>query len=136
LPNSKLLSEITDLFLYRILSCCLKLHYFFHYRVEKARWEDLSKPPHNIRLVKGSVHIAASRRYVNYVIHSDIAKDFFNWTRGVKIPDELFFSTLNHNPQLKIPGSFKGKVLNLYQHGPYAKNILTYINMGRIHKTK
>ena len=27
------------------------------------------------------------------------------------------------------------KYVNLYQHGPYTQNILTYINMGRIHKT-
>ena len=27
-----------------------------------------------------------------------------------------------------------GQHINLYQHGPYTQNILTYINMDRIHK--
>jgi hypothetical protein len=31
---------------------------------------------------------------------------------GVKVPDEMFFATINHNPSLNVPGSYKGKYQN------------------------
>ncbi|XP_071173987.1 beta-1,3-galactosyl-O-glycosyl-glycoprotein beta-1,6-N-acetylglucosaminyltransferase-like [Mytilus edulis] len=77
-------------------------------RANKARWKDAPPPPHGITPVKGSVHVAVSRGFVEYILFDKIAKSYFNWTRSVEIPDEVFFSTLNHNPQLKIPGSYKG----------------------------
>jgi len=29
--------------------------------------------------------------------------------RDIRVPDEHFFQTLNHNPQMGIPGSFLGQ---------------------------
>ena len=76
-------------------------------RANKERWIHAGQPPHNIVPTKGSVHIVASRGYVDFVLHSEVAKDFLNWTRRVDIPDETFFSSLNHNPHLGVPGSYK-----------------------------
>ncbi|XP_045209189.2 beta-1,3-galactosyl-O-glycosyl-glycoprotein beta-1,6-N-acetylglucosaminyltransferase-like isoform X1 [Mercenaria mercenaria] len=74
----------------------------------KDRWENAGTPPHGIVPTKGSVHIVASRGYVDYVLHDQRARDFLNWTKHTKVPDETFFASLNHNPSLQVPGSYKG----------------------------
>ena len=77
-----------------------------------------SPPPHNVTLTKGSVHITVTRAYVNYVLHSPIAQDFLEWVQDTEIPDETFFSSLNHSPHLNVPGAYTGGVLieNLYSN--------------------
>ncbi|XP_025102191.1 beta-1,3-galactosyl-O-glycosyl-glycoprotein beta-1,6-N-acetylglucosaminyltransferase-like isoform X2 [Pomacea canaliculata] len=77
-------------------------------RANKGRWASAGSPPHGIAPVKGSVHIVVNRDFVDYVLHSPVAQDFLNWTRRVDVPDETFFSSLNHNPHLGIRGSYKG----------------------------
>ncbi|XP_064643375.1 beta-1,3-galactosyl-O-glycosyl-glycoprotein beta-1,6-N-acetylglucosaminyltransferase 3-like isoform X2 [Lineus longissimus] len=66
-------------------------------------------PPRDIVLAKGSVHIVAKRGYVQYVIHDPLSKEFREWLRDTWIPDETFFSSLNHNPKLNVPGSYLGE---------------------------
>ncbi|XP_055865606.1 beta-1,3-galactosyl-O-glycosyl-glycoprotein beta-1,6-N-acetylglucosaminyltransferase-like [Biomphalaria glabrata] len=65
-------------------------------------------PPHNITAIKGSVHIAVNRDFVDYILHHRTAKDLLDWVKNTSIPDETFFTTLNHNPQLGIRGTYKG----------------------------
>lgn len=77
-------------------------------RANTVRWRAAGRPPHNIRPTKGAVHVIVQRGFVDYVLHSAIAKDFLNWVKKVDIPDETFFSTLNHNSNLKVPGSYLG----------------------------
>ncbi|GAB1601121.1 N-acetyllactosaminide beta-1,6-N-acetylglucosaminyl-transferase-like isoform X2 [Argonauta hians] len=67
-----------------------------------------SPPPHNIKASKGSIHITASRGYVNFLIRDRRAQDFTKWVQDTRNPDETLFSSLNHNPHLKVPGSFNG----------------------------
>ena len=74
------------------------------------RWKNAGKPPHELSVIKGAVHIAVSRGYVDYLLHNQVAKDLLQWVKNTTIPDELYFSTLNHNPQLRVPGSYKGRV--------------------------
>lgn len=78
-------------------------------RANKERWNIKEKPPHDIVPVKGSVHVTLNRRFVEYVITNRVAADFLEWVNKTGIPDETFFATLIHNPQLEIPGSFKGR---------------------------
>ena len=66
-------------------------------------------PPHKIEPIKGSVHIVASRGYVDYAVNNPIAQDLLEWVKTSGFPDETFFSTLSHNPHLKVPGSYAGK---------------------------
>ncbi|GAB1602867.1 beta-1,3-galactosyl-O-glycosyl-glycoprotein beta-1,6-N-acetylglucosaminyltransferase-like isoform X1 [Argonauta hians] len=77
-------------------------------RANPHRWKNSGPPPHGIRPVKGAVHIVVQRGFVDYILHSEIAKDLLEWTKTIEIPDEAFFATLNHNPQLKVPGSYTG----------------------------
>lgn len=65
-------------------------------------------PPHNITVSKGSIHITASRGYVNFLLNDRRAQDFTNWVKDTRNPDETLFTSLNHNPHLKVPGSFAG----------------------------
>ncbi|XP_033758606.1 beta-1,3-galactosyl-O-glycosyl-glycoprotein beta-1,6-N-acetylglucosaminyltransferase-like [Pecten maximus] len=78
-------------------------------RANTGRWAKAGSPPAGIRPVKGSVHITVNRDFVDYVLHNQTAIDFLNWTRGVDIPDECFFASLNHNPHLGIRGTYKGE---------------------------
>ena len=36
-------------------------------------------PPHNVTLMKGNVHIAATRGYVEYILHDPRVDDFLQW---------------------------------------------------------
>ncbi|XP_064647323.1 beta-1,3-galactosyl-O-glycosyl-glycoprotein beta-1,6-N-acetylglucosaminyltransferase-like [Lineus longissimus] len=69
------------------------------------------KPPTsiNVTLTKGAVHITASRAFVDYVLHNATAKLFLDWVKNTGIPDETFFTSLHHSPQLGVPGAFKGE---------------------------
>lgn len=68
----------------------------------------VANAPHGIKVTKGSVHITACRGFVDYVLHNSTALEFREWIKGIPVPDELFFSSLNFNPQLGVPGSYKG----------------------------
>ena len=63
----------------------------------------------DLTLTKGSVHIAVQRGFVDFVLHNPVAARFQQWVNDTWIPDETFFSSLNHSPQQKVPGSYLGK---------------------------
>ncbi|XP_050390720.1 beta-1,3-galactosyl-O-glycosyl-glycoprotein beta-1,6-N-acetylglucosaminyltransferase [Patella vulgata] len=79
-----------------------------HYEVVMT-YKRHKDPPHGIVVVKGSAYGIFTRGFVNYVVKSQIAKDLLEWCRGVLSPDEYYWSTLNHNPHLQVPGSYKVK---------------------------
>ena len=81
---------------------------FFYFRDNRERWKAAGPPPHNITPVKGGVHVVLNRAFVDFAVNNQVAKDFLNWCKKVEVPDELFFATLNNNPQLNISGSYKG----------------------------
>jgi len=81
-------------------------------------------PPYNIRIAIGSTHIAVSRGYVNFLLFSKVASEFLEWLNGTQIPDEMLFASLNHNPHLHVPGSYKG-----YQ------DIDRYGHLGTMHQS-
>lgn len=74
----------------------------------KDRWQRAGPAPHQIRPVKGAVHITVNRQFVEYAINDPVAKDFLKWNQKVSVPDETFFASLNYNPHLRVPGSYKG----------------------------
>lgn len=65
-------------------------------------------PPVNVTLTKGAVHIVAQRGFVDFILHNSDAIKFRDWVKDTGVPDETFFSSLNHSPQLGIPGSYLG----------------------------
>ncbi|WAR14174.1 GCNT1-like protein [Mya arenaria] len=74
------------------------------YRWTKAK----VPPPHKIRPIKGSVHVAINRHMVDFVLHDSRSRDFQKWLQNTDIPDETFFASLNCNKHLGINGSFAG----------------------------
>ena len=70
-------------------------------------------PPHNISIYKGSTHIIALREFVDFALHSQIAKDLYEFSKKTKVPDELIYASLQ---QLSgAPGGIKGNQLKRIQ---------------------
>jgi len=72
------------------------------------RFEGKLPEPHNITIMKGSVHIVVVRGFVEYAINNRTAVEFLDWVKDTGIPDETFFTSLNHNPHLQVPGAYLG----------------------------
>lgn len=73
-----------------------------------GRWYNNFGPPHGIVPYKGMVFMMAVRGFVDYILHSPVSRDFLEWVKYTHMPDETYFPSLNHNPHLKVPGSYKG----------------------------
>ena len=67
-------------------------------------------PPHNIKPIIGSTHIAVNRYYMDFALHDQRSMDFIRWLGPTVLAEETFFPSLNYNPHLGIPGSFLGKI--------------------------
>ena len=65
--------------------------------------------PHGFDVAKGSTHMAVTREFLEFALSDSRAQDLLYWMRDIRVPDEHFFQTLNHNPQMDIPGSFLGQ---------------------------
>lgn len=51
-----------------------------------------------------------SRAFVDYMINSEVAHILLRWLDDTCIPDESFWSTLNHNPHIRAPGAYLGMI--------------------------
>jgi len=83
------------------------LHKRVHGRWLKVASKDPA--PHGFDIAKGSTHMAVTREFLEFVLNDSRAQDLLHWMRDIRVPDEHFFQTLNHNPQMGIPGSFLGQ---------------------------
>ena len=72
------------------------------YRTNKIK----GPPPHNITIYKGSTHIIAIREFVEFGLHGQIGKDFYEFLEDSKIPDETIYSSLQRHPG--VPGGING----------------------------
>ena len=62
--------------------------------------EHVGKPPHHIKLYKSMNFIAATRTFVDFLLHNQKAIDFRNYLKEIKIPEEHFFSSLSMLPEV------------------------------------
>ncbi|KAJ7335855.1 hypothetical protein JRQ81_013796 [Phrynocephalus forsythii] len=84
--------------------------FIYHYELQKMPYEymkmpvktNVSKepPPHNIEMFVGSAYFVLCRAFVQYVLESPLARDFFEWSRDTYSPDEHFWATL-----VRVPGA-------------------------------
>lgn len=65
-------------------------------------------PPYNITIYKGSNNVAMSRAFAVYFMYSKRSRDIVEWFADTDVPDEYIWPTINHNPHLYAPGSYKG----------------------------
>ena len=56
------------------------------------------------------------RAFVNFLFENQTAVTFNNWVKDTQIPDETFFQSLAHSPQLGVPGAHLGKLFRLKSH--------------------
>ena len=63
-------------------------------------------PPNNILIYKGSTHIIAIREFVEFVLHNQIGKDFYEFLKDTYVPDETIYSSLQRHPG--VPGGITG----------------------------
>ena len=80
----------------------------FSYHNGKITSRLKAPPPYNITLMKGPVHIVASRDFVEYVIAHKVSLSFLDWLNDTDFQDETFFPSLNYNRQLGVPGAYAG----------------------------
>lgn len=64
-----------------------------------------SEPPHNLTIYFGSAYYVLTRKFVEFALTDERAKDLLKWSRDTYSPDEHFWVTLN-----RLPG--KQNVLN------------------------
>ena len=69
-------------------------------RTKFSKYTQVQKepPPHNITIFKGDTYIAATRKFINFVVNHNVAKDFLNWLNDTIIPDEFFYASLHRLP--------------------------------------
>ncbi|XP_077980194.1 N-acetyllactosaminide beta-1,6-N-acetylglucosaminyl-transferase-like [Glandiceps talaboti] len=54
---------------------------------------------------KGELHVALTREFVNFVLYSNIAFEWFAWLSDTLCPDEFFYQTLSRLPG--VPGGYE-----------------------------
>ncbi|XP_061476831.1 beta-1,3-galactosyl-O-glycosyl-glycoprotein beta-1,6-N-acetylglucosaminyltransferase 4 [Rhineura floridana] len=87
-----------------------KERFTYHYELQKSPYEYMKmpvktnvskdRPPHNIEVFVGSAYFVLCRAFVEYVLESSIAQDFFEWSKDTYSPDEHFWATL-----VRVPGT-------------------------------
>ncbi|KAI8777582.1 beta-1,3-galactosyl-O-glycosyl-glycoprotein beta-1,6-N-acetylglucosaminyltransferase [Biomphalaria glabrata] len=73
----------------------------------RDRWKKIEAPPFKVTPYKGQVHVVLFRAAVDFILHSFVSRVFLEWVNKTNIPDELYFSSLNSNPHVGIPGGNK-----------------------------
>lgn len=66
--------------------------------------------PNGLYIYKGSLHVAVTFEFVQFALSDRRALELLEFLRlYTRVPDEFYFSTLNHNPNvLPAPGSYTG----------------------------
>ncbi|KAK2159865.1 hypothetical protein LSH36_144g00002 [Paralvinella palmiformis] len=77
-------------------------------------------PPFNLTFFKGELHGLFSRKMVEYIVESDIAKKYLEWCWDTGHPSEHYWNTLNYNTHVAAPGGYIGslEVADRYSHHP------------------
>ena len=54
-------------------------------------------PPYNLTFYKGELHGLFSRRFVEFLVESEVAKDYLDWCWDSGHPSEHYWNVLNYN---------------------------------------
>ena len=75
--------------------------------VSRDRFRSTEKIPSGVHMYKGAVHIVVSAAFVDFALTDPRSDELHSYVRHyTAVPDEWFFSTLNHNQDaLPAPGS-------------------------------
>ena len=91
-------------------------HVYRFQKVPQGRWHaayiykqlpnQISPPPDNITIYKGSTLAALTRDFCAFLQHSRLAANLFNWLKQVLAPEECFYASLQRLPG--VPGGYHG----------------------------
>ena len=70
----------------------------------------LGPPPHGLKIYKGQTYVAASRPFAEFLLESTIAKDLFQYSQDVKVPEEHFYASLYRSANASAVGGYKENV--------------------------
>lgn len=73
--------------------------------------ENKGPPPRGLKITKGNAYNIFSRKFIEFVLNNEVAKDLLAWSADTLTPDEHFWATLNNlysNAFLETPGGYKG----------------------------
>ena len=93
----------------------MKQRILYEYKNGRRTERKMQKLPYDLVLTKAECHVALPRSFVDYIFQSRVAKDFLEWLKKTRIPDETYFPTLNNSPQLNIPGMYTGTFTTSYK---------------------
>ncbi|XP_013924948.1 PREDICTED: beta-1,3-galactosyl-O-glycosyl-glycoprotein beta-1,6-N-acetylglucosaminyltransferase 7-like [Thamnophis sirtalis] len=62
-----------------------------------------SEPPHNLTIYFGTAYYVLTRKFVEFTLTDERAKDLLEWSKDTYSPDEHYWVTLNHIPD--APGA-------------------------------
>ena len=54
-------------------------------------------PPHKVKLRKSWNFIAATGEFVDFLLRSKVAQDFYKWIKDALIPEEHFYASLYYH---------------------------------------
>lgn len=60
-------------------------------------------PPHNMTIYFGTAYVALTRKFANFVLQDQLARDLLSWSKDTYSPDEHFWVTLNRIPGMYAP---------------------------------
>ena len=69
-------------------------------------------PPSGLVITKGNAYNIFSRKFVEFALKSDVARQLLAWSADTYTPDEHYWATLNNlynNSFLNTPGGYKGR---------------------------
>ncbi len=85
-------------------------------------------PDRVTQLVKGSKLITVTRGYVEFMVRNQTSLALRKWLNQSAHPDEIYAATLNHLPELGVPGAYKGEPETHPIKYPYiTRNVQWYI---------
>ena len=71
-------------------------------------YEPKDPPPYNLTFYKGELHGLFSRRFVQFIIESDVGRKYLQWCWDSGHPSEHYWNVLNYNRHLQAPGGYTG----------------------------
>ncbi|CAB3990628.1 beta-1,3-galactosyl-O-glycosyl-glyco beta-1,6-N-acetylglucosaminyltransferase-like isoform X2 [Paramuricea clavata] len=76
-----------------------KIRRRFLYVYHAGKRTEMLKEPfrQNFTFYKGSTYVVLSRAFVDFILHDKLARDFLEWVKDTRIPDETYYPTLYRN---------------------------------------
>ena len=71
-------------------------------------------PPYNLTFYKGELHGLFSRRFVEFIVESEVGQTYLEWCWDSGHPSEHYWNVLNYNRHLNAPGGYIGSFRNIF----------------------